>query len=138
MLFSLQTDVIDCDFAIEWMRNFEAFQRALDAQRSATLDGVDWVDGPFVDSDSSQYMTSLTNSMALVLDEFYNDLKSCGVSSFSGDGMPRFLELVKDATAEYYNVSFFPMIEFFLTLEALNFLLVLARITNYFSLILWK
>ncbi|VDK43623.1 unnamed protein product [Taenia asiatica] len=98
-----KTDVIECDFAVEWMRDFEAFQRALDAQRSVALGEVDWVDRPFVDSDSSQYMTSLTNSMALVLDEFYNDLKSCGVSSFSGDGMPRLLELVKDATAEYYN-----------------------------------
>ncbi|VDM18331.1 unnamed protein product [Hydatigera taeniaeformis] len=79
-----KTDVIECDFAVEWMRDFEAFQKALDAQRSTTL----------------------TNSMALVLDEFYNDLRSCGVSSFSGDGIPRFLELLMDATAEYYNASF--------------------------------
>ncbi|CDS42487.1 GPN loop GTPase 1 [Echinococcus multilocularis] len=98
-----KTDIIECDFAMEWMQDFEAFQRALDAQRSAVLDGVDGVDGPLVDCDSSQYMTSLTSSMALVLDEFYNDLKSCGVSSVSGDGMPRFLELVKDAIVEYYN-----------------------------------
>ena len=103
----LQTDIIECDFAKEWMQDFEAFQKALDSQRSATLDGLDAADGPSVDCDSSQYMTSLTSSMALVLDEFYSDLKSCGVSSLTGEGISRFLELVTEAKAEYYNVGFY-------------------------------
>uniref|UniRef100_A0A5K3EJD6 GPN-loop GTPase n=1 Tax=Mesocestoides corti TaxID=53468 RepID=A0A5K3EJD6_MESCO len=98
-----KTDIIDCDFAVEWMRDFEAFQTALDAQRAASGDGMDAADGPCVDSDVSQYMTSLTSSLALVLDEFYNDLRSCGVSSVTGEGLPHFMELVKNATNEYFN-----------------------------------
>ncbi len=89
------------------MRDFEAFQTALDAQRAATGDGMDAADGPCVDSDTSQYMTSLTSSMSLVLDEFYSDLRSCGVSSVTGEGMSKFMELVGDATEEYFKVSLY-------------------------------
>lgn len=100
-----KTDVIDCDFALEWMRDFEAFQNALHASRSVENGLVDTADGPYVEEDSSQYMNSLTNSMSLVLDEFYNDLSCCGVSSLSGEGFPKFMELVKEASEEYFNVS---------------------------------
>ncbi|VDL18853.1 unnamed protein product [Hymenolepis diminuta] len=98
-----KTDVIDCDFALEWMRDFEAFQSALHAGRSGENGLVDMADGPYVEEDSSQYMNSLTNSMSLVLDEFYNDLSCCGVSSLSGEGFPKFIELVKEASEEYFN-----------------------------------
>nr|CDS27214.1 GPN loop GTPase 1 [Hymenolepis microstoma] len=99
-----KTDVIDCDFALEWMRDFEAFQNALHAGRSGENGLIDTADGPYVEDDSSQYMNSLTNSMSLVLDEFYNDLRCCGVSSLNGEGFPKFLELVKEASEEYFNV----------------------------------
>jgi len=64
-----KTDVQKHEFALEWMNDFEEFQVAL-ASHSATRDS----DG------EPTYMSSLMNSMSLVLDEFYKNLK---VSHFS-------------------------------------------------------
>lgn len=88
------------------MRDFEAFQDALAAHRST--------DGPSeLESDScaahpetSPYMTSLMNSMSLVLDEFYSGLRCCGVSSVTGEGMKELVEKIADAKSEYFEVSF--------------------------------
>ncbi|KAA0200607.1 XPA binding protein 1 GTPase [Fasciolopsis buskii] len=100
-----KTDIIDCTFAIEWMRDFEAFQDALAAHRST--------DGPSeLESDScaahpetSPYMTSLMNSMSLVLDEFYSGLRCCGVSSVTGEGMKQLVEKIAEAKSEYFESS---------------------------------
>jgi len=59
-----KTDVQKHDFALEWMNDFEEFQAAL-ASHPATRDS----DG------EPTYMSSLMNSMSLVLDEFYKNLK---------------------------------------------------------------
>jgi GTPase SAR1 family protein len=59
-------DVQPHDFALEWMTDFEEFQRAL-----ATHDGTRDAEG------EPTYMNSLMNSMSLVLDEFYKNLKVC-------------------------------------------------------------
>ena len=59
-----KTDVQPQDFALEWMSDFEEFQAAL-ASHSGTRDS----------EGEPTYMNSLMNSMSLVLDEFYKNLK---------------------------------------------------------------
>ncbi|KAL7064293.1 hypothetical protein AAHC03_04506 [Spirometra sp. Aus1] len=109
-----KTDIIDCQFAISWMRDFEAFQSALSAYRSAGAepgaDQFDSADGPGAQDDCSQYMTSLTNSLSLVLDEFYKDLRCCGVSSVTGEGFDEFMTLVAGATEQYFT-DFLPALK---------------------------
>ncbi|KIY43490.1 hypothetical protein FISHEDRAFT_53029 [Fistulina hepatica ATCC 64428] len=85
-----KTDVQSHGFALEWMHDFEAFQAAL-ASYSGTRDA----DG------EPTYMSSLMNSMSLVLDEFYKHLTAVGVSSVTGDGFDAFLDAVQAARTEY-------------------------------------
>ena len=55
----VQIDVVSNEFAVEWMRDFEAFERALeDAGKSH----------------EPTYSETLTRSMSLVLSEFYEHL----------------------------------------------------------------
>lgn len=81
-----KTDVVNNSYAVEWMRDFEAFQDALDA------------DG---DGEGSTYVGNLTRSMSLALDSFYSDLRCCGLSSHTGEGIDEFFKLVDDAAEEY-------------------------------------
>ena len=77
-----KTDVVPHEFAIEWMKDYESFQAAL--------------------QEDTTYMSSLVNSMCLVLEEFYNTLRVCGTSAVTGAGMDDFLDRVKEAREEYY------------------------------------
>ncbi|XP_061611575.1 GPN-loop GTPase 1 isoform X2 [Phyllopteryx taeniolatus] len=76
-----KTDIIEESFAVEWMNDFEAFQDALSQERS--------------------YVSNLTRSMSLVLDEFYSNLRVVGVSSVTGSGLGELLVKVQDAAEEY-------------------------------------
>ncbi|GAA6035354.1 hypothetical protein JCM8097_008829 [Rhodosporidiobolus ruineniae] len=87
-----KTDVQDHHFALEWMRDFEAFQQALMERRQTHGDE----DGP-------AYMDSLMNSMSLVLDEFYQHLRAVGVSAMTGEGMEELFDAVQEARQEYEN-----------------------------------
>lgn len=57
---------------MQWMEDFEAFQAAVSSDHS--------------------YTSTLTASLSLVLDEFYKNLKSIGVSAVSGAGMDAFFQ----------------------------------------------
>ncbi|GMY27949.1 GPN-loop GTPase QQT2-like [Fagus crenata] len=76
-----KTDVAQHQFALEWMDDFEAFQAAIRSDES--------------------YTSTLTQSLALVLDEFYKNLRSVGVSAVSGAGMDAFFKAIDASTEEY-------------------------------------
>lgn len=76
-----KTDIIDCSFILDWMTDFEAFEMALE--------------------NDGRYISSLTRSMSLVLDEFYSTLKATGISSFTGEGFPEFMKAVDEAAIEF-------------------------------------
>ncbi|XP_026756572.2 GPN-loop GTPase 1 [Galleria mellonella] len=88
-----KTDVVDNSYAVEWMRDFEAFQEALETAGDSESEG------------GTSYVGNLTRSMALALDAFYSDLKCCGVSSHTGAGIDEFFKLV-DAAAEEYEKEY--------------------------------
>jgi GTPase SAR1 family protein len=79
-----KTDVLPHEFMLEWMNDFEAYQEALEA------------DG------GEGYMSTLMNSMCLVLEEFYQGIRVVGVSAYTGQGMEELFEAVDDARKEYY------------------------------------
>ncbi|CAK7893276.1 GPN-loop GTPase 1 [[Candida] anglica] len=86
-----KTDVQSADFAKDWMTDFESFQQALSSDQD--LNGEDGT--------SSGYMSSLVNSMSLMLEEFYSQLDVVGVSAYTGNGFDDFMNAVDNKVDEY-------------------------------------
>ncbi|KAK6922640.1 GPN-loop GTPase [Dillenia turbinata] len=76
-----KVDVAQHQFALEWMEDFEAFLAASESDNS--------------------YMSTLNRSLSLVLEEFYKNLRSVGVSAISGAGMDAFFKAVETSAEEY-------------------------------------
>jgi len=83
-------DIISHSFAVEWMSDFEAFQEALEHETS--------------------YVSNLTRSMSLVLDTFYENIKTAGVSAATGEGFDDLLVKINEARDEYES-DYKPMYE---------------------------
>jgi hypothetical protein len=79
-----KTDVCDCKFAAEWMTNYDKFDEAL--------------------SKEDNYLASLSRSMSLVLDEFYNLVPHCGLSATTGSGFDGLLGKMEGLKKEYFEV----------------------------------
>jgi translation initiation factor IF-2 len=81
-----KTDVVSHEFCMEWMRDYDAFQDAIENSRNDN-------EGGFYDS--------LTRSLSLVLDEFYSQFlkNAVGVSAVTGDGIPEFWNVVEEAAS---------------------------------------
>ena len=87
-----KTDVKDAEFAKEWMTDFEAFQSALRSEENGSSGGP---------GGGSGYMSSLLNSMSLMLEEFYRHLSVVGVSSMTGKGVEEFFDAVRGKAEEF-------------------------------------
>jgi GTPase SAR1 family protein len=84
-----KTDVVSSEFCMEWMRDFEKFQDALDNARSER------------DGGETGFYDSLTRSLSLVLDEFYTEFSknAVGVSAVTGDGIDDFWRVIRQAAS---------------------------------------
>ena len=85
-----KTDLDPADFCLEWMQDVLLFQEAL--------------------AEDPSYMASMVQSMSLMLDEFYRQLRVAAVSSLTGEGMDQFFEKLQEAVDEY-DTEYRPMFE---------------------------
>jgi len=91
-----KTDVVSHEFCLEWMRDYEAFQQALDDM-----------------AESGGFYGSLTRSMSLVLDEFYSNFaNACGVSAVTGDGLDEFWETLQKAATQDFATDYVEDLKF--------------------------
>jgi GTPase SAR1 family protein len=94
-------DIVGCEFVKEWMEDYESFQEALDDATSSANGGAEGGYSDEMLAGGGGYYSSLTRSLSLVLDEFYNHLHKVGVSAATGEGVDEFWTVIRDAAAEY-------------------------------------
>lgn len=79
--FCMFIGIHELPLLLQWMNDFEAFQNAVEGDTS--------------------YSSSLSRSLCLVLDEFYKNLRSAGVSAVTGEGVADFFNQVDKSADEY-------------------------------------
>lgn len=84
-----KVDVMPHDFLVEWMKDFEKLGEALGRETS--------------------YVASLSRSMSLAMEEFYANLRCCGVSAVTGSGSDDWIKAVTDACDEFHT-SYVPFL----------------------------
>lgn len=77
-----KTDLCDPQPLLCWLTDYYAFQEALESKHA------------------DSYMASMMQSMGLVLEEFYAHIRAVPVSSYTGDGLDDFLELLSGVSAD--------------------------------------
>eukprot|EP01083_Nonionella_stella_P077749 212440_1 len=70
-------------FAINWMKSLDDFEEALQSNKT--------------------YMSTLIKSLGNVLDAFYKNIKTVGVSSLTGQGMTQCFEQIEKCKQQYYD-----------------------------------
>eukprot|EP01063_Lacrimia_lanifica_P020237 TRINITY_DN27567_c0_g1_i1.p1 TRINITY_DN27567_c0_g1~~TRINITY_DN27567_c0_g1_i1.p1 ORF type:complete len:419 (+),score=197.90 TRINITY_DN27567_c0_g1_i1:105-1361(+) len=80
-------DIADHKMLMGWMQDVDAFRDAL--------------------QDESSYSAQLTQSMAVMLQEFYANLRCAGMSAVTGEGVEDFMRELKDCRSDY-NEIFLP------------------------------
>jgi len=85
-----KADIVDHSFALEWMRDYESFLDAINKEES--------------------YISNLSRSLSLVLDDFYSTLRAVGFSSVTGAGFDELLKEIEKARKEYFS-DFLPDLE---------------------------
>lgn len=76
-----KTDIIDHQFAMEWMQNSEIFETAI--------------------NEDPTYMACLNQSLVSALDIFYQDLSVIGISSKTGTGFDQLIDAIDNARIDY-------------------------------------
>ncbi|KAL7712724.1 GPN-loop GTPase [Entamoeba marina] len=81
-----KTDVKPCDVLNEWMDDYEKYMDALNEHAS--------------------FSNELQRSLCLALDEFYNTILHCGVSSLTGEGIDELLGMIEKSKTQYRELSY--------------------------------
>lgn len=85
-----KADVVSARFAQHWMEDVEAFEEALRSEQT--------------------FVSTLTRSLAFVMDEFYRNIRTVSVSAVTGHGLDEFFTKIDDCADEYRN-DYVPFIE---------------------------
>ncbi|UVC49572.1 XPA binding protein 1 [Theileria orientalis] len=83
-------DVNRHEVCLEWMQDYEQFYEAITQDES--------------------YMASFSRSCALMLNEFYTNIKCCGISCMTGEGFEEHVSLLNECVEEYNSV-YLPWLE---------------------------
>ena len=79
-------DVQNHEFALEWMKNSDSFEKSINNDKMK----------------KQTYMTSLTKSLSQVLDVFYKNINTVGVSAVTGQGMKNLFQQLTVCRKEYF------------------------------------